>query len=340
MKSRDGIVIGTYQITNGKIVIKFGDMISDLQQIKNWYIRITGQVNQKRVPRSSYDGDLMMPDVEIPGYVPPVDTDDSLYPITNPGDLNKFGHQGTNQSKLTWQISLNRSSMITAMKTGQVEVKKNAVLVDKFNNGQVVNNVRLFNYVYGMTASNEVAYVGGYQEYSFVAVTQASNDTWQSFYNKIESSPGSYGIYKDDQGTETLMIGFGALPGSITSPIKLQDMINVVNNRNPALSTGELTNSIQGLNNLSKATNQKMFISPNITVATTVPADTPTETITNKVELYYGGAKQTDYVYDVMYQNVDGGADGVVAGEVKVVKTDDSGVKLPGIKFKLQKEAN
>lgn len=83
-----------------------------------------------------------------------------------------------------------------------------------------------------------------------------------------------------------------------------------------------------------------MFISPNISVATTVPADTPTETITNKVELYYGGAKQTDYVYDVMYQNVDGGADGVVAGEVKVVKTDDSGVKLPGIKFKLQKEAN
>nr|WP_242542171.1 Cna B-type domain-containing protein [Vagococcus sp. DIV0080] len=330
LKLSDGVSIGKFKVSDGKLKIIFNDLAKNYSSLKNGYIKMVGKTTVDKGKDDVIDGGLTFPDFVIPGS----GGGSEVFETPNYGELNKIGTQFSN--KIFWSIRVNYDTLQSAMTGGNPPVKNDVVLVDTLTKGQKVVNVLISNVIPILSKNNIIsANYATISQMSFNKLVPSLGESYDDFYNRIKTSPGSYGIYTDDTGQQIVLIGFGDLHGSLSGNETLEQLISTVNSDD--LTDLEKENTINGLNKLSEVTKGKMHIASFVSISTEVDKNTPTQDIANKAELRYNSGESIDSSTIVNYQTIDSGAEGILPQNVKVIKKDDSGNLLPNITFKLQK---
>ena len=272
----------------------------------------------------------------------------NLYPHYIHEDLVKESRYTLGKNVLNWYIYTNQAYFKKVLTgNGTKNIKKNAILIDRLTGGQKVDYIQIYHYFYLLDENGVVSSTyGSFQDLSvaesglplFNIIPAIQNENWEAFYLRISAKNGNYGVFTDPITQEqTVAFNFGDLPGglAIDKEKLIDDYIREVEGK---YSATVLQKSLESLDALEVETDGKMIIAPNVRIQTTVDPDTPTQTITNKAELRFNDSSTITNTSEIKYQSISGSVDGVLPGEVKIIKKDDSGKLLPNIKFKLQFE--
>lgn len=167
---------------------------------------------------------------------------------------------------------------------------------------------------------------------TFNSVAPNLNESFEDFYTRIESMPENYGIYEDRTGKQTVLTSFGNLPGSLTDTTYTESYLtNLINSS--GFSQSAIDNTLAGLKKLIAFTNGNMVVAPQVYITTTVSSDVPSQTISNNAKLIYSNGETNFSDAYINYQAIEGGVQGILPQNIKIVKMDDLGNLLPDIKF-------
>lgn len=125
------------------------------------------------------------------------------------------------------------------------------------------------------------------------------------------------------------------LPVGSTLPLSISAIENEID-RNGSLRSPEKGNPKAALNLLADKADNKLFLSPVVFLTTNVTEDASSQNIFITAQLIYNEEKVLHSTYEIYYNSIVAGAEGTAPGEVQIIKQDNSGNKLEGVKFQLQ----
>ena len=329
--------VGTFYVANNQICIKFNSSINEYSSIKNAFFNIYGTAIEKKTEEESIDTDVNIPNIIINENN---GTPNASFPDRE--GIYKNGAQITNSNSIQWQVDVNFDSLKNVL-TGSSNLieRNNAMFVDELTQGQLFKSIVISTDIYKVDSNNQLTgtgidYLNLVEKGTFKEIMQDDTESFESFYSRLKYQPGNYGIFTEINGSQTVIISFGDLPGGVSSSRNITDSVSSVEN-NDSLTDKEKENTIDSLYRLNTATNGTMFLGTRVFINTQVNKDTPSKQITNTGKLIFDGGNESNYKTTIQYNSIDSGGSGISVGELLILKSDELGNRLTGVVFKLQK---
>lgn len=255
-------------------------------------------------------------------------------------DVLKVGNQIKNENAIQWEIYVNQINAKLAFEktlgtnVGEPQQWKHTVLTDDLTESLEFiddNSFAIWTPVHVATADGKQANINDwyYLTHMFEKVEQDLGESYDTFYGRVtEDNTPRYGIYNNKQ----LIVNFGDLQTDDGSGLKIsQDIIDEIINKNPGLSQQQIADTKTANADTNHTNGDRLeFI---VQFQTTVSGNNKDQKNQGKVTFENGNKDSNEF--NVKFDKITGGVQGIDPGKVVIKKTDDINTKLEGIIFKL-----
>ncbi|MGL4697506.1 Spy0128 family protein [Enterococcus larvae] len=347
--------VGQYRLNvsgdHSKLRIEFNDVLNtnNITSITNGYLVFQGSLNETKEAGELVEiGTIPLPNFEI-GETPLYEVGPNTYK-----KLSKEGSQRANENSISWRIVTNYDDLMRAYK-GEALVNKfeNTILVDALEEGLEVTSISLQIPVLMVDAADSTKLYAKQVHAFELGLTQVSpSATYEQSYDAVKAStPGTYTIFIDSSGKQTVIMNLGNFPVTNAAdtanslsfgPSKAAALQRVsdVYDSNVTLPTANKANTLAAFERLFDASQDTGIVGFLVNIVTKVDDDhLDQESFDNDAALYFENGNAESGVKDVQFEKIDGGGDGTIPkGTVEIVKKDqDSLANLPNVVFSVVK---
>ncbi|MGM0124332.1 hypothetical protein IGI37_001709 [Enterococcus sp. AZ194] len=338
----EGIVIGTWHIQDNHFVVVFNDKIESKDLLKNGTVEAIGGANKVGDNSSIVinNSDIMHVDI-VPA--PVVEIPDKPWPVGS--DAMKTGNvSGGNLNQMGWSADLNFQSMREYYETGNFPVKNNFLFIDELSEGTkfAEGSLSLTSSIKAMFDNQDGTFTMGQIQVGtgvpithpgFSKLEQNPGESKADFKTRVAGSPQlTYGVYKDTNSIETVIVNFGSIP-SASSQIKYKKDV-AMTGIDKLYNEGKLT--VAGRQRLLDFLEDIDYQAPAFRLLFRVDVTGGTNLYKNKASIEWDSGSTTSNEAGVKYEDVNAGVQTGEKGSIRVLKKDDLGEVLSGIEFKLQ----
>ena len=257
------------------------------------------------------------------------------------GRVAKAGQQLANMDVIEWNVYVNYDNYKKVYSKQVPEQLDNVILVDEIAADQefldAPNDLVIRTIVYMPAANGSMSDVRAFDiplKGVFTRLYPTAEDSYEEFFEIIESMPASYGVYD-----QTIIINFGDLPNNgdgIKRPWRDDaELLDYIYDNDISGAAAFIIFDALSSQNTARGD----LIGFNVRIRTR-PADTGSDKpVSNKATLYFNTASESTEEINVSYQSRSGGANTRQNNKVTLVKIDDeTGEPLEGVTFKIQKQ--
>lgn len=326
--NKNDVLIGHWKLESGKIFFRLNETGLSKEGIEKGEFQVVGEASKagEDISYTVTEGVTLPPITVVPG----VNNNEKPNDIKDP--LLKLGNQRENANELVWTNYVNYPNEEIRFNGGTPTTLKNTFFIDELTDGQELKDARIEAVTHTATSDGKMSM----QKLEWVNVkNQATkiNKTTETSLDQFKatlkaSGTFSYGLYDN-----TFVIFFGDLPGS---GIKLDDYFlnNTLETRLTKLIADGKLSEIAAQHTRDYYKKKQDVISFGVTLITYVDGKDRDFKNVATLESDTGGSSTGEYI--IHYQNVDGSANTLDPGFLKIEKTDDQEKPLEGVQFKLQ----
>ncbi|MBS7577113.1 MULTISPECIES: FctA domain-containing protein [unclassified Enterococcus] len=339
--STTGEILGKYQIIDGQIKITLTDLAVAKESIKNGNVYADGKIEKS--------GSNIVIEVENGIKLPSFDIDGGggsagEYPNSNNSAIVKNGTQVSGENVANWDVLLNFDNLNKRYNGESYETLNNSFFIDELQENQTFSSLKIQTILYSSTSkqimsNNVFLYTdvtqsswGNYQIENKPPTTETTIEEYQQTL-KNYGKP-SYGVLNN-----TVVIYFGNIPNNgilLPEKYRANNYDEIKKLLDAQLASGKITNQAywKTMNHFQSGIEDEV-IAFQVTIRADVAGD-PSK-LKNQAKLIYDNKEAISNEREIDFKEIGGGAEGVEAKSIKVVKKDDSGVNLKDVIFKLAK---
>ena len=349
LKNSQGDILGTVQIIKETIKVVLNEKCVGMQELTDGLVYATGKVIKSGTTEEiPIDDGVSIPPITID---PSGDVDGDTE-FTKTDTIYKNGTQLNNQNVIRWDNYLNNGNAAKRFNGESFDTLKNMFFIDELQGPQKFQQLGIKTVFQTATSEGKAS-----------ALTLATMDLgplsqpYGNFFIKVEASPdisvdefklklieeaekvqkGTWGVIDE----KTVVVYFGNIPDKyITVPISK----NINQAKEPLddlLKEGKI-NQDQYDKTLEhyKSGIEDQIIQFQVTIDAKVDRDTPSQILRNESTLQWSDGTINSNEETVKFQTVGGLVEGIEPKTIKIIKKDDTGKLLQGMKFKIQKLEN